>query len=232
MASPLTVRRNDYHKNPKSSAIYTPPGIAKFLFDILHKAWPLFPQPGGHCGANISATEVRPVITRRCTCCRPAFLAVLDPAIGSGQLTDPWFKGGYRISGCDIVKTDGVEVHNFHRGPFEKIEAMEHPDLVLCNPPFNGAPGKRLYPEVFLAHVFKLFGPTTPVVMFMPMGFRLNQRRKSTRWRWLRDGEAKITSIISLPLDTFPGVEFHAEILVFNVAGIQPHYFLPEEAVQ
>ena len=49
---------------------------------------------------------------------------------------------------------------------------------------------------------------------------------------WLRDCGAEITSIISLPLDIFPDVEFHAEILIFNVSGIQPHYFLPEEALQ
>ena len=89
-----------------------------------------------------------------------------------------------------------------------------------------------MYPEVFLRHIFDLWGPQTPTVMFAPMGMRLNQRRKSTRWRWLRDCGAEITSIISLPLDVFPDVEFHAEILIFNVSGIQPHYFLPEEALQ
>jgi type I restriction enzyme M protein len=102
---------------------------------------------------------------------------------------------------------------------------------VLCNPPFNGAPGKRLYPEVFLEHLFKLFGVQIPVTMVVPMGLRLNQRRKSKRWRWLRDCGAQITSIISMPLDVFDGVEFHNEILVFNVAGIKPHYFLPEVAI-
>jgi len=61
------------------------------------------------------------------------------------------------------------------------------------------------------------------------MGFLLNQRRKSKRWRWLRDCGAEITSIVSLPLDIFPDVEFHNEILIYNVSGINPHYFLPEE---
>jgi hypothetical protein len=82
-----------------------------------------------------------------------------------------------------------------------------------------------------LEHIFKLFGVEVPVVMFVPMGFRLNQRRKSKRWRWLRDCGAKITSIVSLPLDVFESVEFHAEILIFNVAELKPHYFLPEEAL-
>ena len=99
------------------------------------------------------------------------------------------------------------------------------------NPPFNGCEGKRLYPEVFLAHTFELFDETIPVVLFTPMGFRLNQRRKSARWRWLRDSKAKLTSTVALPLDIFPGVEFHAEILIFNVKGVLPHYFLPESAL-
>jgi type I restriction enzyme M protein len=82
---------------------------------------------------------------------------------------------------------------------------------------------------VFLEHIIELFGKDIPVALFVPMGFRLNQRRKSKRWRWLRDCGAKITSIMSLPLDIFEGVEFHNEIIIYNVAGLEPHYFLPEE---
>ena len=201
MASPLTVARNNYHKNPKASAIYTPPGVAGFLFDILK---------------------------------RSEFVRILDPAIGSGRLTDPWRAQGHYIMGCDI-KDSTANRQEFICKAFEETTTRDFyytPDLVLCNPPFNGAPGKQLYPEVFLRHIFDLWGPQTPTVMFAPMGMRLNQRRKSTRWRWLRDCGAEITSIISLPLDVFPDVEFHAEILIFNVSGIQPHYFLPEEALQ
>ena len=49
MASPLTVQRNDYHKNPKPSTIYTPPGVAKFLFDILYNSmsYKNLATPGG-----------------------------------------------------------------------------------------------------------------------------------------------------------------------------------------
>jgi len=197
MPSPLTVKRNDYHIRPKRSDIYTPPGVARFLFDIL--------------GRTLANT-------------------ILDPAIGTGRLTDPWYEAGCRIIGVDTVNRQ-PRCHSFHLVRYEETERLDRPDLVLCNPPFNGCAGKRLYPEVFLAHTFRLFGDITPVVLFTPMGFRLNQRRKSTRWRWLRDTQAKLSSIIALPLDTFPGVEFHAEILVFNVKGVCPHYFLPETAL-
>jgi len=207
MPSPLTVKRNDYRARPKRSDVYTPPGVARFLFDTL--------SPRFLCRFD------------------PKYLTVFDPAIGSGRLTDPWYEAGCRVLGCDTtIKT---KQHNgIIKGRFEDCAWRDDwptPVLVLANPPFNGAEGRRLYPEVFLQHTFKLFGADQPVVLFAPMGFRLNQRRKSTRWRWLRDCGTKLTTIVSLPLDTFPGVEFHAEILIFNVSGIHPHYFLPETAL-
>lgn len=206
MASPLTVTRNNYHKNPKASTIYTPPGIARFLFDILHEAKPF-------AGRNL------------------ANLIVLDPAIGKGNLVAPWFDAGCHIIGCDVTNI-GLLCHRYYQGRFEDQTDLPRPDLVLSNCPFNSAPGKQLYPEVFLRHIFDLWGPKTPTVMFVPMGMRLNQRRKSARFRWLRDCGAEITSIVSLPLDAFSNVEFHAEILIFNVSGVRPHFFLPEEALQ
>jgi type I restriction enzyme M protein len=203
--NPLSVVRNDYHKNKKNSTVYTPVGVARFLFDILHEP--------------IQRTSIN------------AQLRVFDPAIGSGRLTDPWFDAGHSIIGCDINPDTGK--HSFCSiGRFEDFTWWLDgggPELVLCNPPFNGATGKRLYPEVFLERIFELFGVKMPVALFVPMGFLLNQRRKSKRWRWLRDCGAEITSIVSLPLDIFPDVEFHNEILIYNVSGINPHYFLPEE---
>jgi type I restriction enzyme M protein len=199
MAAPLTVTRNDYHKNRKSSTIYTPVGVAEFLYQLLR---------------------------------RPSVKRVLDPAIGTGRLTDPWLRGPFQreIIGVDVT-TRKARCQQYFRGRFEEMSWLPTPDLVLCNPPFNGAPSKQLYPEVFLKHIFGLFGPKMPTVMFAPMGFLKNQRKRSVRWRWLRDCGAQITSILSLPLDIFPRVEFHNEIVMFNVTGVQPHFFLPEEAL-
>jgi type I restriction enzyme M protein len=218
MASPLTVKRNDYLSHPKESAVYTPNGVSRFLYETLCNAHPLRSRSGPSAGGGR---------------CLPTFYFVLDPAIGTGHLTAPWLHGHpqHYIYGCDIHARGKEYCHQFYHGRYEDQADMGRPDLVLCNPPFNGAAGRKLYPEVFLAHTFKLFGPETPTVLFAPMGMRLNQRRKSTRWRWLRDCGAKLSSIVSLPLDTFPDVEFHAEILIFNVKGIAPHYFLPEKAL-
>jgi type I restriction enzyme M protein len=210
MASPLTVARNDYHKNEKNSTVYTPVGVSQFLFDILKPIWS---ATNKNWGRNYK---------------------VFDPAIGTGRLTEPWMRAGCKIIGCDPNQTECPQSHAFFQLKFENFawpEQWSKPDLVLVNPPFNGAAGRQLYPAVFLERIFKLFGPMQPTVLFAPMGFRLNQRCKSKRWRWLRDCDAQITSIVSLPLDIFPGVEFHSEVLIFNVAGLKSHYFLPETAL-
>jgi len=52
-----------------------------------------------------------------------------------------------------------------------------------------------------------------------PMGFRLNGQQKGNQ------KYPPISSIISLPLDIFPKVAFHSEILIFNLPNLQPHYF-------
>lgn len=206
MPAPLNVNRNNYRKNPKSSTIFTPIGVSKFLFDLLNKK--ICPR-----GSEIENTYI------------------FDPAIGSGRLTNPWHEGGFQVSGVDITKHKGAEYSFFIKDKFENIEAgiFTQPDLVLVNPPFNAGCGRKLQPQVFLEHIFELFGETVPVVLFSPFGLLLNQRKTSTRWHWLRDCEARITSIVSLPLDIFPGVEFHNLIVIFNIPGLEPHYFLPEE---
>jgi len=202
MPYPISVKTNDYRKNPKRSDIYTPVGVAQFLYDILspimRRAW------------NV------PV--------------VFDPAVGSGRLTDPWYDNGCCIHGCDMIDA-GARCHSFDECRFEEFNPNFDPDIVLCNSPFNGAEGRHLYPEVFLRRIFDLFGPKVPTVLICPMGMRLNQKKSSGRWKWLRDCGAKITSIVSLPTNAFPGVDFHVEILIFNVPGLQSHYFLPEEAL-
>jgi type I restriction enzyme M protein len=99
----------------------------------------------------------------------------------------------------------------------------------MCNPPFNGCEGRKLYPELFLRCIHSYFGSSLPVVLVVPMGFRLNQRRGSKRWQYLRDNW-KISSIMTLPIDMFGDVLFHSEILFFNFpnGSLQPHYFYAE----
>ena len=158
------------------------------------------------------------------------FTTVLDPAIGAGALTEPWRASGRTILGCDINPTSAGCADIFRRGPFEDIRrwSAPTPDLVLCNAPCNGGKGKGLYPEVFLRHLVDLFGKELPIALFCPIGLRLNQRLRSGRYGWLRDSGPKITDIIALPLDIFPGVQFHMELVMFNLPNIEHHRFLPQ----
>jgi hypothetical protein len=153
---------------------------------------------------------------------------ILDPAIGGGSLTK-WFENSL-IIGIDINPNAACCANKFMHGKFEEIEhwAHETPDLIIVNPPFNSASGRKLYPEVFLRKIHELFGSKIPVIMIAPFGILLNQRLKSARWKYLRDNW-EITSIISLPIDTFENVLFHVEIVCFNTSGMKPHYFIPEE---
>lgn len=159
------------------------------------------------------------------------YQTILDPAIGRGALTAPWRAAGRTVLGCDIDPASEPHADVFHPGPFEAITDWDapRPDIALVNAPFNNADRKALYPEVFLRHLVGLFGPHLPTVLFAPMGLRLNQRLSSARWHWLRDGGLEITSVLALPLDVFPGVKFHVEVVFFNIPNVAAHYFLPHK---
>lgn len=178
MASPLTVKRNEYRKNPKRSDIATPNWLCRQIAD-------LFPDVN----------------------------TVLDPASGDDRLLEPFTQRGCKTIGFDVKRGQDFLTMT------DKVSA----DLCVCNPPFNLGVGRMLGSEVFLRKIIELCG-NIQIVLFCPMGFRLNQRMRSKRWRWLRDEcPAKITSIMMLPLDCFEGVEFHAEIVFFNTKHLPPH---------
>ena len=114
---------------------------------------------------------------------------------------------------------------------------INNPSLVIMNPPFNidkktkeyikiNYGGRPLLPEVWLIKTIELFGKNIPIVMFTPYGFRLNQTFKSKRWKKFKGGTyPEIISIVSLPKDLFDDVQFHCEVLIFNIDGLKPHYF-------
>lgn len=180
MSSPLTVKRNNYIRNPKQSNIQTPLWLCEFIASLF-----------------------------------PDIQRVFDPCCGDGRLLQPFTLRNCTMQSMDVET--GQDFLTFHG----KIDA----DLCVCNPPFNLGVGRQLGSEVFLRHILEVCG-NIPIVLFVPMGFRLNQRKQSKRWRWLRDCPARITSIMSLPLDCFEDVEFHSEVLFFNAPYLQPHYFV------
>jgi type I restriction enzyme M protein len=213
MAAPLTTARNKYFDNKKESSIFTPETICNFLADILTT----FVHQQNYWGKNV----------------------ILDPAIGTGNLIKPFMemkrlRNPLRFVGYDIEPMRLASIQTHCRDFLNSFIKNEIKDiaLIICNPPFNNKGyGRKLLPELFTDKVFELYGEHTPLVMFSPMGFRLNQRVKSKRWRKFRGRNAQITSIVSLPLDIFPNVEFHSEILIWNIPHLKPHYFLPEKYI-
>jgi hypothetical protein len=141
---------------------------------------------------------------------------ILDPCSGTSALTRPW----KCVKVIDFEISEGKD--------FFQCQNHIDADLVLCNPPFNSE-GHTFLPQLFLERILKVVSVRTPIVLFTPMGMRLNQHKTSTRWRWLRDHCPPITSIVSLPVDVFPNVQFHSEILLFNMPKLNPHYFLPDK---
>lgn len=218
MASPLTVRRNDYRSHPKRSDIATPLPVAEFI-----------------CETAVESEYLK----KR---------SVWDIGCGSGNLSRPFKKRGFPTIGIDVYDhPDRMGVDTFIQcdflksGPSEIVEAATETGtksavdrhygregLVICNPPFNTS-GKRtgkLLPELYLFHILEVFGNEVPIVLFAPMGMLLNQRLRSSRWKRLRDNAPEITSIVSLPLDVFPDVEFHNLVLLFNMPDLPGHHFL------
>jgi type I restriction-modification system DNA methylase subunit len=214
MANPLTTSRNKYYENEKNSSIYTPPGVCQFLFDLID---PWFEH-------------------------NPINKTILDPAVGSGNLLRPFAANGYNCIGYDINDDkERIKEVKFIKKNFLE-ENTRYPDvsLVICNPPFNTDQrnkdylkennlGKALLPELFAEQIFDLYGSDIPLMLFSPMGILFNQRTFSKRWKKMRDIWPEITTIITLPLNIFPNVEFHNLILIFNYPQLLGHYFLPEE---
>ena len=201
------VDRNNFYTNEKKATIFTPAAVSEFLYDILH--------------THISKKGV-----------------VVDPCVGRGSLLRPWKRNGYKVMGIDIERQGfpGTIVRNYLEMQPEEIDVEV--SLVIMNPPFNidqktkqyikeHYGGRPLLPEVWFSKAIQLFGRKTPIVMFTPYGFRLNQTEQSKRWqKFVRDEYPPITSIISLPKDVFDGILFHSEVLAFNLPKLKAHYFL------
>ncbi|MDA3812363.1 MAG: N-6 DNA methylase [Spirochaetaceae bacterium] len=188
----LSTKRNRYFDNEKNHTIFTPPAISKWLREIIE------PEMG-----NVKV--------------------VFDPACGSGNLLEP-FKDKVTV-GCDI-EDFGADIDNFIQEDFLSWKSGDYPmDLVNMNPPYNHSKESSkkygrgsLLPELFADKCFKIFGKDVKMILFTPMGLRLNTRCYSTkqgaRYRNIRDNWGPITSIVSLPLDVFPNADFNPEGII------------------
>lgn len=232
--NPIGTSRNRYFDNTKNHTIFTPPPLCNWLKEIL--------EP------ELSKIEF-----------------IFDPAVGSGNLLHP-FKGK-TLLGCDIEDFQ-PNINQFWQDDFLTWRGnFPTMDLVIMNPPYNHTKETRkkwgrssLLPELFAAKCFELWGKDLKLIMFTPMGFRLNTRcstrKQGDRYRNIRDKFGSITSIVTLPLDVFPNPDFdpekdevrrnpkkkiyasnikrketQQEIIFFNMPKLEPHYLLPDKVI-
>ncbi|CAG8844319.1 4684_t:CDS:2, partial [Gigaspora margarita] len=97
----------------------------------------------------------------------------------------------YDTLGVDIDKNTPADEHlDFldcdYEDPKFPLYAQEL-SLVLCNPPFNGY-GNKLGSEVWLDKIIEFFGKEVAIVLFVPVGFRVNLTEKSPRYLKLANG--------------------------------------------
>src|SRR5437879_13869446 len=117
------INRNNYHQKPKSSTIYTPTEVSQFIFELL-----------------------KDKIQK--------FGIVFDPGCGQGALLEPWSESAFPAPffvtyGMDIEKSSSTDVvQDFLTWDGTKVfKFNDKPDLILCNPSFNGY-GKKLGSEI------------------------------------------------------------------------------------
>jgi hypothetical protein len=177
---------------------------------------------GRHVARNDIVTPPRACLWlyETITAAYPDIRLILDPCAGDGRLGTPWLRGRRKrrlVAQLEIKR--GFDFLALGALPWK-------PDLVLCNPPFNGIKYKRwrMGPEAFLQKIFELCGYEQRVVLFAPFGLRLNVQRRAKRAKHLP--RWNITSIVSLPHDFFRGRTVHSEILFFNMPRLKPHYAL------
>ena len=204
----MTVSRN--RKRIANHVIYTPKPLADWTFRLVYPA-------------------IRKQVGSK-------HFLVLDPAVGGGALLRPFAEHGCETQAVDIMRQgfDGTIERNYL---FMRKEELKRPDLVMMNPPWNlqnksdapsidGTGKKPLMPELFLKHTIDLFGKDIPMVMFTPMGLRLNMGATSARRQRFINGEyPDITCIVALTLDTFQNIRFYSEVLMFNISLPKAHYF-------
>lgn len=179
------------------------------------------------------------------------FKKILCPAPGSGIILKPFqleydiYKNEYNkrndlIVGIDLEKTENpytdiIETCNYLEWQNKDNKKF---DLVIFKSPISKNEankkylkqkklGKAMLCDLFLQHTFNILGHKQKVISIVPMGFRLNNRKTSKRVKAYKTKfhNANITGIISLPLDFFPGIQMHVEVLFWNIELPEFHYW-------
>lgn len=131
------------------------------------------------------------------------FKTILDVCCGDFGLSYN-FKNKIGIDIQEPNNKESLKMGKFYKDDFlnSDLEYLDKYDidLIVCNPPFNGAPGRKLYPEVFLDKILEKY-PNTPIIMITPIGLLYNQKINSKRWKKLKNLDITFTMIN--PVDVF-----------------------------
>lgn len=205
---PTNRTRNNYSENKKESTIETPKFVAEKIHSIVKDSF-----------SDLNVARI------------------YDIGCFKGNLSQPFTSDGYVCVGIDKQHADyafgDFKIFDFLSSDFipeQYPRVSNEKNAVVCNPPFNdkfGEYGRKLLPELFLRKIFSVFGISTPLVFFSPMGILKNQKLSSPRWKWIRDCGAEISSELELPIDAYgQNVLVHSSVLFFNIPGLKPRYFL------
>jgi hypothetical protein len=225
--SAYNVKKNPYHKNPKISDIETPPKLANYLAGL----W-----------GNIEESVILDTSIGSGNLLEPFLYKKIPPdnrlniyPLLKNNVTSIGIDVKNQHPPCDIyINKNFLEVTS--NDIFSRVDKV---DIVIQNPPFNRdkymidylksiKKGNALIPELFIDHIFSLFGKEVKVMSFVPIGLLANQRIGSTRWIKFLDGTyPPVTNIVSLPIDTFPGIQNQQEVLFWNTDFEPFHQYPP-----
>ena len=198
------VDRNNFYSDQKNATIYTPPGVSRFLFDVIHDKI----KPGLVLDPCVGAGSLlRPFIEGGFSC---QGIDIEHQGFPNTIIRD------FLLFEAGELLTPSLVIVN---PPFN----IDHKTQEIVARTFGRRP---LLPEVWLQKIVALWGKDIPIVLFAPYGLRLNQTTRSKRWRNFINGTyPEIRSIVSLPKNIYAEVLFHSEVLIFNVEGLRGHYF-------
>ncbi len=199
------VDRNNFYQEQKSSTVFTPPSVSRFLFRLLHDK------------IDSSGIVLDPCVGAG---------SLLDPFVRHGFRTQ-----GIDIENQGFPGTIVRDFISVRKGEFETPSLVianppfnidqKTKDVIIRY--FGRRP---LLPEVWLHKTVELWGCGVPIALFAPYGLRLNQTTDSKRWKRFTMGDyPSINCIVALPKNVYDGVLFHSEVLIFNVHNLDGHYF-------
>jgi len=154
-------------------------------------------------------------------------------------LCNPTWNNPKKLENCTPFELDKAKTkYELDKAKYEKTHNKSY-DIEFDDDNYGKSKyGKAYFPELFLKKIFQMYGADVPIVILTSYTLIMNVRCQTrnamiggqTRQNWLRDCGAKITSVLEMPLDFFPGVKMWWHTLFFNLGNLLPPvWFLPDE---